>query len=224
MLPRVLTLAALVLVCSRPLSAQDTPPAYQLRPGDQLTIQVFTAAGERVDVVSGQRVVDRSGDIFLPYVGSVHVAGLDETGTRELLAQRYGSFYSDPVVDVKADLRVSVTGAVGRPGQYFLDPTATIVDAIANAGGMMSELAVSSVQIPADQSAVQLVRDGRTYRLNLRPDQVADSVLKMRVKSGDWINVPSRTRSRVRDEIQFWGGVLSFVTSAFALVYLVGHH
>lgn len=221
---RALALAALVLLGAGPPLAAQQKQSYALQPGDQVTVQVYTAAGAQVDVVSGQRIIDRGGNIFLPYVGTVHVAGLDEMGLRELLTRRYGSFYSEPVVDVKVSLRISITGAVGRPGQYFLDPTATIVDAIANAGGMAPELAVASTQLPADQSAVRLVRDGKTFILNLRPDQVADSVLKMRVRSGDWINVPVRSRSRVRDDIQFWGGVLSFVTSIVALGYLIGHH
>lgn len=220
----ILPLAALFFLWAGPLSAQQHRQTYQLRAGDQVTVSVFTAAGQKVDVVSGQRIINRSGDIFLPYVGTVHVAGLDETGLRDLLAKRYGSFYSDPVVDVKANLRISITGAVGHPGQYFLDPTSTIVDAIAKAGGMASEVAVASNQIPANQAAVRLVRDGKTMFLDLRPGQVTDSVLKMRIKSGDWINVPTRARSHVRDDIQFWGGVLSFLTSVVGLVYFMGHH
>ncbi len=222
MLQRALPLIALVLLATRSLAAQDTT-SYAIRPGDRVTVQVFTAAGERVDVVAGQRIVNRKGDIFLPYAGTVHVSGLDEMGLRELLTQAYGGFYSDPVVDVKVELRVSVTGAVRLAGQYFLDPTATILDAVATAGGMATEYAVASSQIPADQQNVRLVRDGKTLILNLRPDEVADSVLRMRIRSGDWINVPTRDRSRVRDDIQFWGGVLSFVTSLVGLVYLITH-
>ncbi len=224
MLQRALTLTALVLFGAGSLSAQEKQLSYELRPGDQVTISVFTAAGEQVGVVSGQRIINRAGDIFLPYVGTVHVAGLDENGLRELLTQRYGGFYSDPVVDVKANLRVSITGAVGRPGQYFLDPTSTIIDAIANAGGMGSEVAVAANQIPSDQGAVRLVRDGKTFLLDLRPGEAADSVLNMRIKSGDWINVPTRGRSKIRDDVQFWGGMLSFVTSIFGFAYLIGHH
>lgn len=222
MLQRALSLIALVFLAVSGLSAQDTT-SYAVRPGDRVTVQVFTAAGERVDVVGGQRIIDRTGDIFLPYVGTVHVAGLDEMGLRDLLTRRYGSFYSDPVVDVKVELRVNVTGAVGHPGQYFLDPTATLVDAVATAGGMASEYAVTNVQIAADQSRVRLVRNGRSYTVNLRPSEVADSVLLMRIRSGDWIHVPARERSRVRDNVQFWGSVLSFVASFVGLIYLIGH-
>ncbi len=119
------------------------------------------------------------------------------------------------------ELRVSVTGSVRSAGQLYLDPTATITDAIARAGGMAAEVAVIGNQIPANQAEVRLVRDGGTTILNLRPDEVQDSVLQMRIKSGDWIHVPPRDRSRVRDEIQFWGSVLSFVSSIAAVVVLI---
>lgn len=212
-------LACLALLAAAPLAAQE--PSYALRPGDRITAEVFTAAGERVDVVSGSRIIDRNGDVFLPFVGSVHVAGLDETSLRRLLVDRYEPYYADPVVDVEVELRVSVTGSVGQPGQLYLDPTATLVDAIAQAGGMASEIAVATIQIPANQSEVRLVRDGVTTILNLRPDEVTEEVLRMRIKSGDWLHVPPRDRSRIRDEIQFWGGVLSFVGSLAALVVLI---
>lgn len=220
MLPRFLT-AVLFLVCAVPATAQEEP-GYEIRPGDRLTTRLFTAAGSEVGVVDGERIVDVNGNVFLPYVGSVRVAGYDETRLRDLLVDAYRQFYDDPVVDIRVELRVNVTGAVGQAGRYYLDPTATIMDAMAAAGGVGSEFAVSGTQVPADPTAVRLVRDGELIILNLRPDEVDRSVLLMRIQSGDWFHVPSRARSRVRDEITFWGSVISFVASAIGLVILIG--
>jgi protein involved in polysaccharide export with SLBB domain len=219
MLHRVRSLLApafLLLSLAIPLSAQD--PGYALRPGDRITLDVFTAAGERVDVVSGVRILDREGRVFLPYVGTVLASGMDETGLRESLTERYGDFYDDPVVNVKVELRLNITGSVGRPGQYFLDPSATIVDALAEAGGATAEVAVNTIQIPADQSQVRLVRDGGTILLNVRPDEITTEVIQMRVHSGDWIHVPARQRSRIRDELTFWGSIVSFLSGVATLI------
>jgi len=221
MLPlAVMMSVALSAVGAPRLHAQERGQ-YSLRPGDKITTEIFTAAGARVQEVAGERIVDRNGQIFLPYVGSVRVEGLDQVGLRELLYREYGRFYPDPVVNVKVQLRVNVTGSVRSPGQFFLDPTATLIDAVTAAGGMFSEVVVSSLQIPADQARVRLIRDGKTTILNFRPDDITPEVIAMRIRSGDWIHVPPRRRSHVRDEITFWGSVISFASSAVALIVLL---
>ncbi len=138
-------------------------------------------------------------------------------------ALRYGrsDSYTDPVITVNVELGVNITGIVGSPGHYLLDPTATIVDALATAGGAGGEVAVSNT-VAGNPSAVRLVRDGQTIILDLRPETADPRVLAMRIQSGDWIHVPPRPRSRFRDEIQFWGSLVSLFTSMVAAVVLIG--
>lgn len=221
MLPRALLLLFL-LGSTAPRFPAQAQEGYAIRAGDRVATQLFSAAGEEVGVIGGERIVDRNGDVFLPFVGSIQVAGLDETALRDLLTRRYSTFYDQPVVDVRVELRVNITGAVGDPGQYFLDPTATIADAIAEAGGLGPEFAVSNLQIPSDPERVRLVRDGEATILNLRPEDVRDEILNMHIQSGDWFHVPYRRRSRVRDEVTFWGSVVSFAASVVGLVILIG--
>lgn len=214
-------LALALLVALAPAATTAAQESYGIRPGDRLTTQLFTAAGEEVEVVGGERIVDRNGEVFLPFVGSLRVQGLDETGLRALLAAEYASFYADPVVDVEVELRINVTGAVSDPGLYFLDPTATIPDAVATAGGVTPEFAVIGAQIPSDPSRVQLIRDGQVRIVNLQPSAADPETLNLRIQSGDWINVPFQERSSLRTEIQFWGSVVSLVASTAGLVYLL---
>ncbi len=219
MLPNVRLLPVLALLTVSPLTAQEV--GYAIRPGDRVTVDVYTAGGQRVAFVEGPRILDRAGDVYLPFVGSVHAAGLDENGLREALIQRYSSFYDQPVVNVKVELRVNITGSVGRPGQYFLDPTATIIDALSEAGGASSELALTSLSVPADQAHVRLVRDGKTMILNIRADEITQDVIDMRIRSGDWIHVPAQERSHWRDELTFWGSVVSFVSGVVTLIVVL---
>lgn len=218
LLPSLLLFLALG---AAPAPAQEAPAGFSIRSGDRITLALFTAAGEEVEVVTGDRVVDLNGEVFLPYLGTVQVAGLDEAGLRAVLASQYGVFYPDAVVDLEVELRVNVTGAIRSPGQYFVDPTATIVDAISIAGGTTADLAVIASQLPANAREVRLVRDGQTYRLNLRPGEATDETLRLRVQSGDWIDVPYQARSRVREEIVFFGTVVSFLSSIATLILLV---
>lgn len=215
-----LFLTGLLAVLAAPSQAQELE-AYAIRPGDKVTVEVFTAAGERVSVIQGERILDRNGDIYLPYVGTVRAAGLDHTRLRELLVREYNRFYSDPVVDVRVELLVNVTGAVRAPGRLFLDPTARLFDAIAAAGGATIEHAVTGNQIPSDQRIVQLVREGERQVLNFHPADVTDATMRLRIRSGDWIHVPAQRRTSIRDDAIFWGSLVSFAASVVSLIFVI---
>jgi len=226
MIPRAhtsLILAATLALCAvaSPLRAQ-LDEGYAIRPGDKVTVSLYTAAGEQVGVVSGERILDRDGDLYLPYVGTIHAAGQDQTSLREVLVDRFGAFYSQPVVNVKVELRVNITGSVVRPGQYYLDPSATVIDALSAAGGAGQEFANFSGIPAADQGAVRLVRDAQTYVFSVRPDEATPETLSLRVRSGDWIHVPPRTQSQVRDQVVFWSGIVGLAIQIITLVILIG--
>jgi len=215
-----LVVAGLLALAPFPTAAQDEG-LYALQAGDKITLEVFTSAGEKVEVVAGERILDRNGDVYLPYVGTVHAAGMDQNSLRELLVAGYGSFYAEPVVNVKVLLRINVTGAVPRPGQYYMDPTTTLLDAITAAGGSNAEYAVVGSMIPGDPRNVQLVREGQRQILNFHPAQVSDETLRMRIRSGDWLNVPPERKTAVRDQVLFWGNLLSLTSSVVTLVVLL---
>lgn len=200
-----------------PLGAQNTARSteYGLQPGDQVETTFYTAGGEALASVAGTRLVDREGNVFFPFIGTVHVQGSDAQVIREQLVQRFGPYYKDPVITVTVKLKVNITGIVGAPSHYLLDPTTTIVDAIAQAGGTGLEFQVAN-NAPADLEHVRLVREGQTIMMNLRPETADPRPLEMRVQSGDWIYVPPRPRSRFRDDISFYAGLLSLFTSAAA--------
>jgi len=206
-------------------SSRDTttvdPSSPVVEPGDEVQISMFTAAGERLDEVSGTRRVDREGRLFLPYVGTVEVRGMDAATIRDVLVRRYADFYSNPVVDVETKIRVNVTGAVRQPGNYFLSPTSTVVDALATAGGTTSEVEFSGLGAAADPSQVRLVRrGGKTRILDLRPEAPDTTVFNLLVQSGDWLHVPPRRESRWRSNLQLVSSFLSVVGSIAAIIVL----
>lgn len=211
---------------AHPLGAQDASSASAqeavVQAGDQLEIAMFTAAGEQLPEVSGTRIVDRSGRIFLPYVGSVQVQGRNVSDIREHLEERYADFYADPVIDVEAEIRVNVTGAVRVPGNYFVSPTSTIIDALATAGGSSPEVDIGGYGGAADLSRVRLVRTGEMRLLDLRPDVADPEVLQLLVQSGDWLHVPPQPTSQWRSDLQLLSGIFSVAGSIAALVILIG--
>ena len=212
----------LVAAMVQPVVGQQVTSNYQLRSGDKVTLTLYAGSGEEIPQLRGERIINRTGNIFLPLIGPTQVAGTDQEGIRTLVQSLYSDYYSDHVVQAKVELNVSISGSVRDAGQYFVSPTATIIDAINAAGGMTSEVTTGGYAIPADQSRVRLVRDGVTSILNLRPDDISLENLRMPIQSGDWIHVPNRTRSRVRDEIQFWSIFLGLITNVAAIIVLIG--
>jgi len=205
----------LLLGSALPAAAQQDI-SYGVKPGDQLTISFYTSAGDEISEIAGDRTIARDGNIFLPFLGTVEVEGMDAPAIRQLLVRRYRPYFENPVIDVEARLRVSVTGAVSRPGNFFVDPTTTLVDLLAEAGGVQELTVMANIQF-ADPSQVRLVRGGTTDIIDVRPDSIDPEIARMPVESGDWVFVPFAQRSRLREEVTFWGSVLGLVTSIVIL-------
>lgn len=225
----VLAFSVLLGACA---TTQSIPQSTELptltkagvQPGDQLVIVFYTAAGTQLVEISGDRTVDDNGEIFLPFLGTVSVIGLRAAEIRELLEVRYGSLYSDPVIEVVANIHVNVTGAVGRAGRFFLPPSSTLIDALSMAGGSTSEVDVSLQGGASDASRVRLVRDGLSTEIDLRPLEVRPAVLALRIQSGDWLHVPRARRSQRRDDITFIGSILSTLLSVASLIVIAGQN
>lgn len=192
-----------------------------IQPGDQVSIAFYTAAGTRLNEVSGERTVDPNGELFLPFLGTVSVLGMESADIRKLLEERYGALYSSPVVEVVTQVNVNITGAVRNPGQYFVSPSATLVDALALAGGATSEIDISLQGGASDPSQVRLVRDGVGTVLDLRPLAVRPEVIDLLVQSGDWLYMPRAQSSQLRENVSFWGSVLSTLFTGVSLVILI---
>ena len=61
-----------------------------VQPGDQVTITVYTGAGAELTQASGERIVDPSGEIFLPLLRTVRVIGMETADIRRVLEEGYG--------------------------------------------------------------------------------------------------------------------------------------
>ena len=153
----------LLIALSPSLSAQDG--TYGVQPGDRVTLDFFTAAGVRSNEIAGERTVDRNGELFLPFLGTVSVLGRDAEAIRALLEDRYSRIFADPVLQVVVKLRVNITGMVRQPGSYYVDPTLTVLDALAEAGGSSGEIDLGTGGGAADPSHVRLVRRNGELRI-----------------------------------------------------------
>ena len=139
-----------------------------IKPNDNLFIAVTAAVNpEAVEVFNMNRtrttlsaatldvygyLVDQRGNINLPLIGEVHVAGLSKWEVVRLLQKKISEFITEPVViNIRfLNFKVSVLGEVNRPGVYTVtDEMISIPQALALAGDLT---------IYGDRRNVQLIR------------------------------------------------------------------
>jgi polysaccharide export outer membrane protein len=120
-------------------SGPNAPAGYLLSPNDYVGVEVF---GEDDLRTSGR--LNPEGNLSVPLVGSVHLAGLTLTQAASRLTELYGRDYLvNPKVNVMllsyAKRRFSIIGQVGRPGSYEMPESSPggidLLEAIALAGG-----------------------------------------------------------------------------------------
>lgn len=158
------------------LPASGTSP---LRIGDVLNIKVWPDSS-----MGGQFTIEETGLIYLPAIGEYRAAGMLISDVRKQLRDLYSRELKFPVVNVTPSFRVTVLGAVLRPGLYYSEPTSTWFDVISDAGGFAPG---------ARQDDVRIIRNGRMIRVNGSQDDVKTlSRLNVAVESGDRIMVPER--------------------------------
>jgi polysaccharide export outer membrane protein len=123
------------------LGAQETQALpvndYRIGAKDLLEITVY----ELPELSQTVRVYE-DGSITLTLLGRVEVAGLTAQEIEKKLAGLLDQQFTKGAhvtVFIKEYQKVSITGAVGRPGQYELVGPTTLLEAIAQAGGLTAQ-------------------------------------------------------------------------------------
>jgi polysaccharide export outer membrane protein len=176
-------LAAAPAAAQNPPSAPDSLRVIAVRPGDVVKIVVWGH-----EELSGEFPVDENYDLFYPIVGAINVRELTVRQLRDRLNHELESLFQHPFIVVVPLFRVAVLGEVQRPSLYSVDPTMTIYDIIALAGG---------VTTAANQRKIQLMRGGEEVRLVLDAPAIGRATLRdLGVRSGDHIIVPRKRFTR----------------------------
>lgn len=109
---------------------------YRLGVGDKISIRVFQVA----DLSFDNLVIDRSGNVQMPLIGAVRGAGRTPAEMSAEVAERLSAQYlRDPQVTVTvteaAMQKITVDGAVMKPGVYEMNGTTSLLQAVAMAEG-----------------------------------------------------------------------------------------
>jgi polysaccharide biosynthesis/export protein len=108
--------------------------------------------------------VKPDGQLFLPILGNIQVAGLPQQKIEELVQQKADIYLKDAIVKVKLlNFKVTVLGEVRVPGVYYnYNNTFTVLEALAMANGNTDYASIKKVMV------VRPAPDGNTsYLLDL---------------------------------------------------------
>jgi polysaccharide export outer membrane protein len=128
--------------------------------GSKSSVQGGTTSNDPASTANGF-LVDQTGAIQLPLVGSIQVLGLTTSEARVLLEKKLVEYLKEPVVSLRlVNFRVSVLGDVLRPGVYPVNnERINISEALSMAGDL---------NITAERNNVLLIREDRGVREYIR--------------------------------------------------------
>jgi len=161
------------------------PPGYLIGPEDVLTIVVW-----REKEMSTDAVVRPDGQISIPLLNDLQAAGLTPDQLKATIEKAASKFMAEPnaTVIVKAinSRKVHIVGSVMKAGTYPLAGEMTVLQLIAQAGGL---------QEWADSKHITVMRkeDGKDKALSFNyKDVVKQKKLQQNVllKPGDTVIVP----------------------------------
>ena len=176
-------LAALSI--ATPALAQQASPRWQaggsggsahqpLKAGDMVRLGFWLDQD-----LSGDYVIDESGEVVLPLIGIRPAAGIRPLDLKGRLRRDYDEILKNQDVQILFLRRIRVLGEVKRAGLYHAELGMTVGDLIAMAEG---------VQEFGDVEGVNLIRGGALVASDLDPTLLVGPNLQ----SGDQIYVPQK--------------------------------
>lgn len=183
-------------LCWVGLSAGTASAQYAIQPGDQLQIEVLEDSS-----LNRAALVLPDGTISFPLVGTIKAGGQTVAQVRSTITRQLASnFANEPNVFVTvaqvgqrrattssapATMRIYVMGETAQSGMIEVDPSTTLLQALAQAGGFSKFAATKRIQLRRTQGGKTRVY---TYNYKTGAGLSGATVLA----EGDVIVVPER--------------------------------
>jgi protein involved in polysaccharide export with SLBB domain len=150
--------------------------------------------------------IDGEGYVDFPIIGYVKVTTLAAEELAKLLAEKYVDFMRYPHMTIRPMVRVALNGGFYRPGLYWINPRASLWEAVQIAGGP---------QRSDGFKKIKWERDGTVINNNMVPLlQEGKSLYQAGFKTGDQLTVTQRPLLTGWD--MFSSNVLPMITFAIS--------
>lgn len=161
---------------------------YRIGPGDEFS---FLVRG-REDISQQNVIVSPDGMVALPRIGLIKIQGMALSEATESIRKTLQTYYENPEVTLLMrqyrNNRVFMLGQISRPGVVNLPGSATLLEAIALAGGVVKDSAGNSP--PVNRC---IIGRGKDKIIWLDLDDLLERgniTLNARLKNGDMVFIP----------------------------------
>ena len=161
-----------------PVSQAPAPNDYLLGPGDEIRLQIWGS----VDA-DRRLVIDRNGQVYLPKIGTINLAGVRAGDLDAVLRSKVGRIFTN--FDLSATLgrlrtiQIYVVGHAQQPGTYTVSSLSTLINALFEVGGPSSSGSMRNIQLKRDGRVVGnmdlydfIARGDRSGNVPLQPGDV----------------------------------------------------
>ena len=170
---------------------------YRIGPEDLIQVTIYNIPEQ--DARATPRMVmlrvSQQGMVVVPLVGEMNVKGMTIADVQHEMAKRYEKYIRNPQVGVMVAeyrQRVSVMGAVQKPGVFELTGPKTVIDMLGLAGGI-TERAGNQVHVYRQDekgNRQNLVVDLMVLASNTGAIKENMQAVNMALQAGDVVNVP----------------------------------
>jgi protein involved in polysaccharide export with SLBB domain len=165
-----------------PVDFMQVPSDYIIGPGDELQIKIWGQVEANL-----RAIVDRSGQVYIPQVGNVSVAGLHYSELEPHLKAEVSKIFKNFNLTVNTgrlhSIQVVVVGNARYPGTYTISSLSTLVNAIFASGGPSPQGSLRHIQVRRDGKTIT---DFDFYDLLIKGDKSKD----VRLQPGDVLYIP----------------------------------
>ncbi|KZY61221.1 hypothetical protein A3735_11120 [Oleiphilus sp. HI0061] len=166
-----------------PITDVPVSSDYVLGPGDSLKVNLYGKESQFFELV-----VDQEGQVYIPDLGPMSLAGLDFSEAKEKIKKTI----DQKMIGVKASvsmgslrsIRVFVLGEARVPGSYVISSLSTMTNALVLSGGVSELGSLRNIQLKRKGKLIQSLD---VYDLLLKGDTSGDAQLK----SGDVVFIPA---------------------------------
>lgn len=144
--------------------------------------------------------------IALPMFGEIPLQGVLRSELEGRITQALSRYIRTPVVRAEGLMRLSVQGAVARPGFYVVPADMLVSQALMVAGGPAQNAELDGLRI---ERGVATLMDGDQLQEELRLGSTLD---QLNLQAGDQLLLPAGDPAGVWGRIGLFAGVLTSVT------------